>query len=463
MPPIAHPLESAAPSGQTEHLVSLTQAYPLLDTAAFLQQAYGNERFYWSSPHDTGTFAGFGIAKEITAWGAERFKNVQDKVRRLFQEATLINDHPLAGPRLFGGFAFRDDFVPDNTWSVYAPAYFVLPHYQIAQLDGQTWLTININIPSDEDPQTIIPYLKSALDERYQALAQAHPSKQTHAPQAVEVSYPMPYESWDEIITHATEQIKQGALEKVVLSRVCEIRFDQRTPIDNALAFLNEQYSDCYRFLFEPQPYRAFYGATPELLAHVNGHHLETMGLAGSIRRGKTAAEDATLRQQILNDPKERLEHDLVVQALRQNLAPLTDSAMIPDMPEVLQLNNIQHLHTPITGKLKNAEGILPVVEQLHPTPALGGSPREAAMQFIRETEPVPRGWYAAPIGWINANLDGLFSVAIRSAVSEEKRVWLYAGVGIVADSVPQKEWDETALKFRPMLGALGIQEQVHV
>jgi menaquinone-specific isochorismate synthase len=99
----------------------------------------------------------------------------------------------------------------------------------------------------------------------------------------------------------------------------------------------------------------------------------------------------------------------------------------------------------------------------LHPTPALGGDPRDLAMQVIAEAEPVPRGWYAAPVGWIDRNLDGQFTVAIRSAVAQEKRVWMYAGAGIVAESIPQKEWDETALKFRPMLDALAIKDKVNV
>src|SRR5690606_8678092 len=114
----------------------------------------------------------------------------------------------------------------------------------------------------------------------------------------------------------------------------------------------------------------------------------------------------------------------------------------------ILRLSNIQHIHTPLSGVLKDDNGIVPVVEALHPTPALGGSPRQLAMQLIGEYEPVPRGWYAAPVGWIDRNLNGQFAVAIRSAVAQEKRVWLYSGAGIVADSEPQKEWDETNLKF---------------
>jgi menaquinone-specific isochorismate synthase len=135
----------------------------------------------------------------------------------------------------------------------------------------------------------------------------------------------------------------------------------------------------------------------------------------------------------------------------------------MPESPCIYRLSNIQHLYTPIEGQLKQETGILPLVETLHPTPALGGTPRHLAMEFIRQAEPVPRGWYAAPIGWIDCHLDGEFGVAIRSAVCQDRRVWLYAGGGIVADSIPRKEWDETALKFKPMLNALGIGETVHV
>ncbi len=129
------------------------------------------------------------------------------------------------------------------------------------------------------------------------------------------------------------------------------------------------------------------------------------------------------------------------------------------DAPGILTLSNVHHLCTPVRARLREVSGVLPVIAKLHPTPALGGQPRDAALDFIRQAEPVPRGWYAAPMGWIDSKLDGTFGVGIRSAVSQDKRVWLYAGVGIVAASQPQREWDETALKFRPMLDALGVAD----
>src|SRR5512135_1708917 len=128
------------------------------------------------------------------------------------------------------------------------------------------------------------------------------------------------------------------------------------------------------------------------------------MGLAGSIRRGRQPDDDQVLADSLWNDPKERLEHDIVVKTIREKLAPLTCRLDVPETPQILRLSNIQHLYTPISGELCEPLSVLALLERLHPTPALGGSPRDAALQFIREVEPVPRGWYAAPVGWISPN-----------------------------------------------------------
>jgi menaquinone-specific isochorismate synthase len=446
-------------------LVSYSQSCSGVDLLDFLRQTKGQERFYWESGRDDVAFAAFGVVAELTAWGTDRFKEIQRKATDLFRDAVVINDdNELAGPRLFGGFSFRDDFAPDNTWSVFTPANFILPHYQLVKIGKETWLTINAQFPHDENIDEIILALKDALNARYETLMdsqQSHGELKSHTP--VDVNYPMPYDAWDEIISNVTQHIHETELEKVVLSRICEIQFNERVDVDSALAFLNEHYPECYRFLFEPRPYHAFYGATPELIAKVKDKQVSTMGLAGSIRRGDTPEADDMFTKQLLNDPKERHEHHLVVEALRERLSDITDTLDIPAETGVYKLSNIQHLYTPITGQLKDRSGILPVVELLHPTPALGGKPRDLAMDVITESETAPRGWYAAPIGWIDYQLDGVFSVAIRSAVSQEKRVWMYAGAGIVGDSIPQKEWDETALKFRPMLNALGLEEQIDV
>lgn len=473
----------------TGRLVCLSIPARGITAANFLGQARGTARFLWSNPARPGlqpgaadtmatqvTLTGFGIAAELFSWSDNRFQSIHEQAQALFTSSTIayvgetaagdaqiIHDQcpPLAMPRLFGGFAFQDDFTPDNTWAVFHPAHFILPHYQLARYGEESWLTINALLPLDEDPYVILPELKAALDARWQQLLATADATPPSPPEVSgeqwDIRYPMTQAQWTQTIDAAVAQMKRGPLKKVVLSRVCEIRQEADIDIERALAYLGRCYDDCFIFLFEPQAGHAFLGATPELLVNVNGNKMTTMALAGSTKRGDTTAEDDTLAQALLDSTKDRYEHELVVQSIKSRLAELTDELAVPAEPTVYRLNNIQHLYTPIHGHLRanQSKGVLPLVERLHPTPAMGGSPRGLALELIRTAEPVPRGWYAAPIGWIDHQLDGAFAVAIRSAVCQQRRAWLYAGAGIVADSIAEREWQETALKFRPMLEAL--------
>ncbi len=450
--------EQSPLSNPHSRLISTTIPAPNLSVTAVLQHAHGQARFFWQDANSGVAFVGFGIAADLQAWGENRFVSIGEQAGQLFSEA-IIQDggEALAGPRLFGGFSFRDDFTPDNTWAIHHPAQFILPHYQFVQTENGRWLTINALSAEDENGDDLLHALQEALHSRYDFLQQISPATERNRTQKADIHYPMSFATWQKMIDTATAATNGTELNKVVLARVCELKYDQLVDVDAALAYLNEMYADCYRFLFEPRPFHAFYGATPELLARVNGRFLTTMGLAGSSPRGETQKEDKQFSQALLTSNKDRYEHALVVDAIRRRLLPIADELHISAQPAILQLSYIHHLHTPIQATLHDALGILPAVELLHPTPALGGSPRNLAMQFIQQHEPIPRGWYGAPVGWIDHELNGTFAVAIRSAIAQERRVWLYAGAGIVNDSDPQKEWEETGLKFRPMLNSLGI------
>jgi menaquinone-specific isochorismate synthase len=470
--------------GNRSRLISVIAPAPDLTPADFLRGAHGIERFYWSEPGGDGlTIAATGVAAEIRVppildpagltdpFPDYRFDEVENGARLLFSDAIVRCSDPIGGqdgtvsaldhparPRLFGGFAFQDDFVPDNTWSVFSPAHFVLPHFQATRLGGETYLTANALVSPDEDITESLSGLREALLARLTSIAPSAPGPIGRP----ELRYPMSYDSWRRIIRRATAAIDNGRLEKVVLSRVCEVKTG--SPIDAAIVldFLDSQYNDSYRFLFEPIPHHAFFGATPELLIRKDGDRLWTMALAGSIGRGRTPQQDDELAGQLLASVKDHHEHALVVDAIRDKLEESTVELTVRSEPTILRLRNIQHLLTPIEGRLHEpAMSIISLVRVLHPTPAMGGVPANRALAFLREAEPVPRGWYAAPIGWLDANGDGVFAVAIRSAVTQHGRAWLYAGAGIVGDSDPEREWAETALKFRPMLGALGVAEAV--
>lgn len=467
-------------------LLSCSLPCPGVSLQDFLAAADGQARCYWENPNSRLAFAGAGAAVELMAWGGDRFRKIARDVRALFRQARIDADMPpWAGPRLFGGFSFRHDFTPDKTWSIYAPAHFVLPHYQLARVDDEAWLTINAQIPPDEDVDALASELRAALREKIdelrplggsEKLGRAHEkfvSHSSHERRGIReqgaanrpidnrqsplrsVSYPMPYETWQALIETATARIGAGELTKVVLARAAELRFAGRARLLPVLAYLTAHYAGCYRFLFEPRAGFAFYGASPELLASARGKRIDTMAMAGSIARGSDRDDDLRLGEALLDSPKNRQEQAIVARKIRDRLLPMTDTLDIAPTA-LFKLRHIQHLHSPIRGRLRRETGILPLVQALHPTPALGGDPRHRALRLIRELEPIPRGWYGAPVGWIDAKLDGQFAVAIRSAVAQEARVWIYAGAGIVRDSQADAEWQETALKFRPMLDAHG-------
>ncbi|MEO0598082.1 MAG: isochorismate synthase, partial [Chloroflexota bacterium] len=441
---------------QYGRLVSTHVLCPDVTLLDFLHASRGQARFYWENSSEEVAFAAVGIALDMMAYGADRFETIRHHALELFADAVILDEQEShAAPRLFGGFAFRDEFVPDVAWSDFPPAHFVLPHYQMVRVGDVTWLAINAHVPYGEPPAGLLPDLREALQAKVAQL-QAYVAENVPSPAQTAYDYPMPYKTWEQNLTDATSRMREGEVNKVVLSRVAELRFDGRVAVDHALRYLEDAYPDTYRFLFEPRPYSAFYGATPEILAGVQGKQLTTMALAGSIQRGNTPEADDAFANELLSSKKDRYEHQLVIDGIQERLATLADTVNVGETG-IMTLSNIQHIHTPISATLREDNGILPVVDALHPTPALGGDPQAVAMQMIGDYEPVPRGWYAAPVGWIDRDMNGQFGVAIRSAIAQEKRVWLYAGAGIVADSEPQKEWDETALKFRPMLSALGV------
>ena len=178
--------------------------------------------------------------------------------------------------------------------------------------------------------------------------------------------------------------------------------------------------------------------------------------LAGSIKRGRTAKEDRQLGEQLLNDDKNLIEHNIVVKMIKDSLKHCCYDLDVPEAPALLKTKNIQHLYTPVKGFMKAGNSLLSMVERLHPTPALGGFPKESAIDKIRELEPMHRGWYAAPIGWFDHEDNGEFVVAIRSGLIEGNKAALFAGCGIVEESDPKSEYFETKIKLKPMLSALG-------
>lgn len=423
------------------NLASRSCQVPEVSFAAFLS-ARGAPRVRWTAP-DGQEVAAVGTAATVTASGPDRFETVREQAESLFDEVDA-DGPPATRPRLFGGFAFHDDHEPGPPWRGFPAAQFVLPRVQLTRTAEETWLTVN---EIGGNPACALDREREALDDLPSMRAAGDPPGVTATRQITT------REEWTGMVERAVGRIEAGDLRKVTLATPLEVALDGTLAIPDAVERLRRSYPDCYRFLVQPTAEAGFFGAPPEQLVRLSGRRVETEALAGSVARGETPEEDAELAETLTGSEKLREEHEIVVDAIREWLTPYGEVAV--GERGVRKLTNIQHLRTPISAALDGETHVLSLVAALHPTPAVGGLPRESALGVLREAESFDRGWYAAPVGWVDAAGDGEFTVAIRSGVANGRRATLFAGNGIVADSDPAEEWAELAPKYRPVLDQL--------
>ncbi|CAI49453.1 isochorismate synthase [Natronomonas pharaonis DSM 2160] len=405
-------------------------------------------RTLWAAP-DEATVVGSGAAETIRADGNDRFRAVREAANELFATGDVHAGTLSARPRLFGGFAFHDEHDPAGPWRGFPGARFVLPETQLTYAEDGTWLTVH---GVGRDVEAVESALEAAAD-RFDGATTPRPPA---GPPGIERrERTTSKDRWRESVTAAIDRIEAGELRKVVLAQALQTALSRPVSLPDVLTRLADTYPDCYRFLIEPDDGGAgFFGATPERLVGRRGRTVETGALAGTTGRGDTPLEDEWLAEELRSDAKNVHEHELVADAIRDQLQPYAASVRTGERG-VRRLATVQHLETPITAELAADEHVLSLVEALHPTPAVGGLPPDKALATIRDTEPFERGWYAAPVGWFDAAGNGSFAVAIRSAVAHGEAATLFAGVGIVADSDPDREWDEVQLKYRPILDEL--------
>ena len=441
------PLGEAASTGIISRATRLT-----VPSARGVLSAADAPRTFWSAPGEP-TVVGSGAAAVLTATRSDRFEAVREAGESLFDHGNVHAGTEAARPRLFGGFAFHDSHAGDPPWDGFAGAQFVLPRQQVTYTDDGAWLTVNAVGP-DATPESVEHALDAAVEE-VSDLSDPGPAHQTTV---VDRTRTTSRDAWRESVTDATDRIEAGELQKVVLAQALRVELDRPLRAADALDRLADTYPDCYRFLVEPAAAGAdapsFFGATPERLVDLHGRTVSTGALAGTTGRGDTPAEDEWLARELMDDEKNVHEHEIVADAIRDQLEPYAASVST-GVRSIRRLAAVQHLETPITAELAEDEHVLTLVEALHPTPAVGGLPPERALETIRETEPFDRGWYATPVGWFDAAGYGSFAVALRSAVADGDTATLFAGVGIVDDSDPDAEWDEVQLKYRPMLDEL--------
>jgi menaquinone-specific isochorismate synthase len=256
---------------------------------------------------------------------------------------------------------------------------------------------------------------------------------------------------WCDSVDEAIGRLRKNELQKVVLAREVVIEADAPFSQVATIRQLRRLYPSTFRFAFE-----GFIGATPELLIERTDRDIRSVMLAGTSPRSNDTFADEALANALMRSSKDRTEHRYLAEMVRESLLPFTSHLDVPATPGIMSLANVHHLATTATGVLSSPEtSVLELVARLHPTPAVGGRPTAEAIAMIDELEELDRGRYAGAIGWVDASGNGRFTIALRCAQLQGSHARLYAGMGIVAASHTQREFEETQWKFQAMLSAL--------
>ncbi len=385
---------------------------------------------YFSSPgRDVG---GIGVGWRMTASGPTRLLDLDGAIRsHNFDAPVMVGfSFSAAGPRL-------------AEWDGFAPAAAVVPLVSIVRKAGGS--RIAVAVPAGREARDVLEIMLG--------LTVASPRRVFEAADHVVESRPSP-NAWREAVAEAVSAIRAGSIEKAVLARSVSVRTDVPARPFDLVSLLRDGYPDSFTFGWQEGD-SVFVGASPELLVAREGAEITANPLAGSAARGADDHEDIQLGHALRASHKDQREHVYVVEDIRARLEPLTDDLSVPADPVLRKFPTVQHLSTEITGHLAQARSVVELADVLHPTPAVGGTPRDDSLLYLDKIEEIDRGWYAGGVGWCDTDGDGEIAVALRCGLLRGTTAYLYAGAGIVADSDPDEELFETRLKFRPMLDLL--------
>jgi len=389
--------------------------------------------------HDGGSglcFAAWGCAASFVDHGTEPWAAARSWCSSITKQINGrgVDDSSASLPMVVAGFAFDGRHSSGITWNNWPTAELVVPRL-IAFRDPRLGcgFIVHEHLTDSTEPVARPAADNGALRGGWARAAQ-----------------PGDAASFRHGVQQILNEIQSGSVHKVVLARAMTARARPDSHFDGRATArqLRKAHPSALCFLFE-RGRDAFVGATPELLARVHSGSVSTHAVAGTRRSDEGNAE------RLRSSSKDAREHAAVLNAIENDLLPLCRELSVAERCEVMSAGPVQHLATALRGRLRQGVGVLDVAAALHPTPALGGAPRADALAWLRAHEPLERGWYGAPVGWIGPNGDGVFAVAIRSALLSDGEARAFAGAGIVRGSLPESEWQETEAKLATVAGCL--------
>ncbi len=404
--------------------------------------------------------AALGQVSRCVVEGPSRFDEARQVCQRWAQELVedVVGSQEGLGvaPLAWAGFGFSAAPEGAGPWAQWPAGELVLPALMLWQREGEScWASMAWSVSPDDT----VDGLWERVEASWSVVRGLAPPALTRGHKALPFEAPAGDKArWCEAVEHARRSFAESNLEKVVLARQVEVGGQGQVAPLETLWHLREHHQNGYLFLLGDEARGDFLGATPERLVRVQGRTVETCALAGTARRSENHEEDKALGLALMASAKDQHEHALVARAIDSALRPLCESLELAKSPKLRRLPRVQHLETVVRGELHQQAHVLDLVGRLHPTPAVGGWPRPEALAWLEAHEGLARGWYAAPVGWVDGQGGGSFAVAIRSALVSGGQSFAFAGAGLVPDSEAEREWEETRLKLRTIAEALVLR-----
>lgn len=438
-------VEAVYESNQTWVSVEAKLDYELEPTLLFhLTEDCAGDRFYFKKNDNETSFFGYHA---IT-----RFKNDFENKQSIFREwEKYKNDIELIHPnsekhhlKICGGFQFSTHKSGDE-WREFGINHFVLPEVLVTMEEGQSFITYTVEADKFE-----MDAFLAIIDKLTQKDVQ--PSDEIGEVKRIDDIYK---DEWRDLVKDTIDILDEN--KKIVLARKRLIMFDKNINIPYILNRAMQGEHNSYLFVLESKD-SVFFSQTPEQLMEVKDDVLSTKAVAGTIKRTHRDDIDKANIDAFLNDKKNLNEHHFVVKSILNDIKPYVEQIKFNKKPQILTNDHLYHLYTKIEGHLIQ-NSYIGLLDNLHPTPALGGYPKEEAISYIENNEFGTRGLYGAPVGYIDMYDNCEFIVAIRSMLIKKNQATLFAGCGIVQNSDADSEVEETAVKFNPMMKALGVEK----
>ncbi len=418
--------------------LAITTRIDSTDIPGWLRHQPGSPRVYWANRRGDVETGGTGAAVAVVAGDREE---AGGRLRRIEEILEMSDDLDL---RFIGGQSFNTISTPDPLWSEFGRLSFYIPRLSITRQQTDCYMTIVAEVRPDTTREQLLEDFSATLD----IARQPAETREVESPLEIlsRVDHPG-LEGWNGNINCSLAKIAGKEMDKVVLARRTDLTFSECTDPFSLLSRLRRNEKNCFAFLLEPCPGKAFVAVTPERLFRVRGNDFVSEAMSGTRGRGDGSQTTGDGADDILFSGKNLLEHQYVIDDITERSEGLCDSVHVSEKRSTFELSNLSHIYSRISGTLKPGVSLGDIISTLHPTPAVGGTPREKALELLEELEPFDRGWYASPVGIIGQREVDI-AVAIRSAVIEKNRAYLFAGAGIVSGSRPDREWLELEQKI---------------